>query len=46
MTIVRGGMLPNITMAMYAITAAVTAIVIAGQLLRKRSLAAMTNLCP
>jgi hypothetical protein len=37
----RGGMLRNITMAMHAIAAAVTAIVIAGQLLRRRSLAAM-----
>jgi hypothetical protein len=47
MTIMRGGMLRNITMAMHAIAAAVTAIVIAGQLLRRRSLAAMQpNLCP
>ena len=41
MTIMRGGMLRNITIAMHAIAAAVTAIVIAGQLLRRRSLAAM-----
>src|SRR5216683_2155136 len=41
MTIRCGGMLRSITMAAHAIAAAVTVIVIAGQLFRRMSLAAM-----
>jgi hypothetical protein len=41
MTIMRGGMPRTMTMAAHAIAAAVTAIAIAGQLFRRKSLPAI-----